>query len=72
MFIKDNIEQKNLQYKMFLLNDVFVNATRLSQRFTIQNVPIKSLSQQLSALHQCQYLQYKMFLLNLIFLKLPI
>ena len=41
MFIKDNIEQKNLQYKMFLLNDVFVNATRLSQRFTIQNVPIK-------------------------------
>ena len=63
MFIKDNIEQKNLQYKMFLLNDVFVNATRLSQRFTIQNVPIKY--NPFGIDYPCFInLQYKMFLLN--------
>ena len=63
MFIKDNIEQKNLQYKMFLLNDVFVNATRLSQRFTIQNVPIKWYIWFVTR-QSMKNLQYKMFLLN--------
>ena len=42
-----------------------------AEKFTIQNVPIKSIFGE-EAKSSVQYLQYKMFLLNLIFLKLLI
>ena len=54
-----------LQYKMFLLNSIAFNKLKDYDRFTIQNVSIKSLLS-LSNLSCVKDLQYKMFLLNYI------
>ena len=54
---------KDLQYKMFLLNDVGLCLFSRFKRFTIQNVSIKFLILKATVII-IHYLQYKMFLLN--------
>ena len=63
MILDELYRDRNLQYKMFLLNQTWNGKLHGCLWFTIQNVPIKSFIMIEEYKTICN-LQYKMFLLN--------